>query len=247
LDELIDYFKNNCDNESIYVEGMDFNAASGALGADPVDLDFASSLLEIFTLNQTSLKYKMVSINLKEQCKQRNSTIASSAKPLIQSQFNNNKPNLELSSHLVNKHIENLTIHTHISSNYSTNASLTNYTFPFKNQSNETNTSWEKISLNKTGKKDPHVVPSDIQIEYKKKFFFKQDNSVNDFNSMSNDYDSPSSIYWKKHENKMMNPSEKKISFIEDIVVKKVLEKVVAKKVDRKFIDHLTGLHRLHI
>src|SRR5690349_15460999 len=34
LDELIAYFKNNCENESIYVEGIDFNVFSGSLSAE---------------------------------------------------------------------------------------------------------------------------------------------------------------------------------------------------------------------
>ena len=55
---------------------MDFNLFSGTLSADAIDLDFSSSLLEIYEYNNKTYKFDLKSIDLKDYCKKNsNSTI----------------------------------------------------------------------------------------------------------------------------------------------------------------------------
>jgi S1-C subfamily serine protease len=67
IDSLVDYFKSNCELESIYVEGVDYNAFSNKMTSQSVDLDF-NSLLQVYTLNPENLKWEVDSLDLNKYC-----------------------------------------------------------------------------------------------------------------------------------------------------------------------------------
>lgn len=67
LDSLLEFFKANCDLESIYVEGVDFNSYSSRISSQSVDLDF-NSLIQVYTLNPENFKWDVESIDLMKIC-----------------------------------------------------------------------------------------------------------------------------------------------------------------------------------
>ena len=69
INDLVEFFKKNCELESIYVEGIDFNIFSGKLNSEAVDLDFNNSLLQKFIYSKTNDKWEIDSLDLKQYCK----------------------------------------------------------------------------------------------------------------------------------------------------------------------------------
>lgn len=69
INDLVEFFKKNCELESIYVEGIDFNIFSGKLNSEAVDLDFNNSLLQKFLFSKTTDKWEIDSLDLKQYCK----------------------------------------------------------------------------------------------------------------------------------------------------------------------------------
>jgi hypothetical protein len=67
IDGLVQFFKSNCEVESIYIEGVDYNAFSNKMTSQSVDLDF-NSLLQVYNLNQDSLKWEVQSLDLNKYC-----------------------------------------------------------------------------------------------------------------------------------------------------------------------------------
>lgn len=79
INDLIEFFKKNCELESIYLEGIDFNIFSGKLNSDAVDLDFNNSLLQKFIYSKSNDKWDIESLDLKQYCKSQNKSKNSSA------------------------------------------------------------------------------------------------------------------------------------------------------------------------
>ena len=72
VNDLVEFFKKNCELESIYLEGIDFNIFSGKLNSEAVDLDFNNSLLQKFIYSKSSDKWEIESLDLKQYCKSMN-------------------------------------------------------------------------------------------------------------------------------------------------------------------------------
>jgi len=72
INDLVEFFKKNCELESLYLEGIDFNIFSGKLNSEAVDLDFNNSLLQKFIFSKTSDKWDIESLDLKQYCKSMN-------------------------------------------------------------------------------------------------------------------------------------------------------------------------------
>ena len=72
INDLVEFFKNNCELESIYLEGIDFNIFSGKLNSEAVDLDFNNSLLQKFIFSKSNSKWEIESLDLKQYCKSMN-------------------------------------------------------------------------------------------------------------------------------------------------------------------------------
>ena len=72
VNDLVEFFKKNCELESIYLEGIDFNIFSGKLNSEAVDLDFNNSLLQKFIYSKSSEKWEIESLDLKQYCKSMN-------------------------------------------------------------------------------------------------------------------------------------------------------------------------------
>ena len=71
IEGLIQFFKTNCEIESIYVEGVDYNAFSNKMTSQSVDLDF-NSLLQVYNLNNETLKWEVESLDLNKFCAEAN-------------------------------------------------------------------------------------------------------------------------------------------------------------------------------
>merc|ERR1712032_799672 len=69
INDFVEFFKKNCELESIYIEGIDFNIFSGKLNSEAVDLDFNNSLLQKFIFSKTNDKWEIDSLDLKQYCK----------------------------------------------------------------------------------------------------------------------------------------------------------------------------------
>jgi hypothetical protein len=69
INDLVEFFKKNCELESIYLEGIDFNIFSGKLSSEAVDLDFNNSLLQKFIFSKSNDKWEIESLDLKQYCK----------------------------------------------------------------------------------------------------------------------------------------------------------------------------------
>ena len=67
IDSLLDFFKTNCDLESIYVEGIDYNTFSARVSSQSIDLDF-NSLIQVYTQNPESFKWEVDSLDLIKFC-----------------------------------------------------------------------------------------------------------------------------------------------------------------------------------
>merc|ERR1712032_1455711 len=72
INDFVEFFKKNCELESIYLEGIDFNIFSGKLNSEAVDLDFNNSLLQKFIYMKSSDKWEIESLDLKQYCKSMN-------------------------------------------------------------------------------------------------------------------------------------------------------------------------------
>jgi hypothetical protein len=73
IDSLLDFFKTNCDLESIYVEGIDYNTFSARVSSQSIDLDF-NSLIQVYTQNPDSFKWEVESLDLIKLCSDNQST-----------------------------------------------------------------------------------------------------------------------------------------------------------------------------
>lgn len=71
LQDFINFFKNNCDLESVYVEGIDMNSFPSKLTTSTLDMDFSNSLLQVSTYNEDKYKWNIESLDLKKYCSSR--------------------------------------------------------------------------------------------------------------------------------------------------------------------------------
>jgi hypothetical protein len=71
LDDFINFFKKNCDLESVYVEGIDMNSFPSKLTTSTLDMDFSNSLLQVSTYNEDKYKWNVESLDLKKYCTSR--------------------------------------------------------------------------------------------------------------------------------------------------------------------------------
>lgn len=206
-----------------------------------MDLDFSSSLLEEYILNLNSGKFVSKSIDLKEFC--------------------NKKP--KNNSNYISQTNRNQTVH-------SLNNTLESENYKFKknsprtllfdslNKTNKTlntslvrNTNLKQENINS---KQSSIKPLDLRtvtnnkiirntasfpINYNKSFFFKQESLLNDRKIKKNTYK-----ITKNSKNIMKNTMSNKIIFIED---KSLKTQLVRKKFERQFLDHLSGMHLIHI
>jgi S1-C subfamily serine protease len=68
IEDFINFFKNNCDLESIYIEGRDFNVFPSKISSEAVDLDFSNSLIQIRRLNEETNTWETESLDLLKYC-----------------------------------------------------------------------------------------------------------------------------------------------------------------------------------
>ncbi len=68
IEDFINFFKNNCDLESIYIEGRDYNIFPSKISSEAVDLDFTNSIIQIKTLNEESHNWENESLDLFKFC-----------------------------------------------------------------------------------------------------------------------------------------------------------------------------------
>jgi len=236
LNQFISYFKNNCENESIYVEGLDFNVFSGTLNAEPVDLDFSSSLLEEYILNLKTGKFESKSIDLKEFCNSKPKNNFNFI-PRIHSNHTFHSMNKSLDNGnpiLKNISARNLDFDSlNITNKTSNTTLLSSRTLnPEKLRNNQSMI--KPIGLNSLTNNKVISNSSGLLINYNKSFFFKQENLLK-----NNKYNKA-----KNSEKKKKSIRSNKIMFIED---KSEKSNSVKKKFQRQFLDHLSGIHLFHI
>jgi hypothetical protein len=107
INEFISFFKNNCDLESLYVEGIDYNSYTSKLSADAIDLDFSNSLLQIYKFNDNSHKWDVESFDLKKFCITK-SDVKSNSKSIEIHKHDSKKNNNPLNHNKIIKRISSL-------------------------------------------------------------------------------------------------------------------------------------------
>lgn len=139
INDLVEFLKNNCDLESIYLEGIDYNIFSGKLNSDAVDLDFNNSLLQIFTYSKGNFKWEVDSLDLNQYCKsthkkadeEKNKKFPNSTLPadsrLMNREYSSNITNSNINQEDVSYEISNVDENIFISNvNWSNNISNNN-------------------------------------------------------------------------------------------------------------------------
>ena len=216
---------------------MDFNVFSGTLSADAVDLDFSSSMLEDYVLNTKTRRFESKSVDIKEYCKskgiQGNSTI---------SNINETNNSYKIENPLTNLRKNNVTISTNVVESKNLNRNEVPSAF---NNSRRMQSSTNELNKQKRLRTVPKLHSThnynkkNFLFNYNKNFFFRQENSKKDVNNTT-----VMLISSRKSVPNYNNTKQNKTS--NDSVESKKI-KSFSKKVDRKFIDHLTGLHSFHI
>jgi hypothetical protein len=215
---------------------LDFNVFSGTLSADAVDLDFSSSILEDYVLNPKTKRFESKTVDIKEYCKskglQGNSTL---------SNINETNKSYKIDNPLTNLRKNNETISSKVVE--SKNLNIKESTTAFNNSTSKysTNNGFSKQKKLRTVPKlhSGHNYKKNFLFNYNKNFFFRQENAKKLLNN--------STVNLIPLRKSVHNLNEGTLNKTPNFLEKSKKKKSLYKKVDRKFIDHLTGLHSFHI
>jgi hypothetical protein len=215
---------------------LDFNVFSGTLSADAVDLDFSSSILEDYVLNPKTRRFESKTVDIKEYCKskrlQGNSTL---------SNINETNKSYKIDNPLTNLRKNNETISSKVVE--SKNLNIKDSTTAFNNSTSKyyTNNGFSKQKKLRTVPKlhSGNNYKKNFLFKYNKNFFFRQENAKKQENS--------STVNLIPSRKSVPNLNKGTLNKTPNFLEKSKKKKNLYKKVDRKFIDHLTGLHSFHI